>query len=143
MSKFTIASMLSSGTGLWSTKYDEPSRPSSSPEKFAKMTERLVGVASEQSRELEDRGGARRVVVGAAADRVARVGIERAVGGRAEVVEVRADHDVLAAQRRVAPGRIAKTFCVGSDGLGPLCAGGRATKCWRYRGADAFRPSDA
>ena len=70
MSKLSIASTLSSGTGLWSTKYAEPSSPSSSPEKFAKMIDRRVGDAREQARELEHRGGARRVVVGAAAHRV-------------------------------------------------------------------------
>ena len=62
---------------------------------------------------------------------------------RAEVIEVRADDDVLAAQRRVAARQIANTFCVGSDELAPVCAGGRATKCWHDSPGAALSPSDA
>ena len=86
------------------------------------MIERRVGLRGEQPRELEHGGGARRVVVGAVSDRVARLGIERAVGRRAQVIEVRADDDVLIAQRGVAAGKNANTFCVGNFGD---CAGVR------------------
>ena len=60
------------------------------------------GMRGEQPRQLEHGGGARGVVVRAVPDRVARLGIHRAEGGAPEVVEVRADDDVLVAQRGIA-----------------------------------------
>ena len=93
----------------------------------------------EQPRELEDRGGARRVVVGAAAHGVARLGIERALGGRAEVIEVRADHDVLTAQRRVAARQHGEDVLRRQRRALAACAGGRAAKCCRYIGAAALQ----
>ena len=46
MSKLSIAATLSIGTGACSTKYCEPSRPSSSPLKATKITERSPGRAA-------------------------------------------------------------------------------------------------
>ena len=42
MSKFSMTCMLSSGTGECSTKYCEPSKPSSSPEKFTNRRDLFV-----------------------------------------------------------------------------------------------------
>ena len=43
MSKLSMTVIASTGTGGCSTKYAEPRRPSSSPEKFTRRIERLVG----------------------------------------------------------------------------------------------------
>ena len=133
MSKLSIATMLSIGTGACSTKYCEPSSPCSSPVKFAKMIERRGGLRGEQARELHHRGCARRIVVGAAAN-----GVPRASGSsapsveRAEVVEVRADDDVLIAQRRIAAAQQREHVLRRQrHRLSPACAVGRATNFWR------------
>ena len=74
----------------------------------------------------------------------ARFRIERALGRRAQVIEVRADDDILIAQAR-GRGREGRrtTFCVGSIVDCPACATGRATNfCW-YVGRRCCRPKAA
>ena len=73
------------------------------PRSWRQMTERRAGLSREAARASSSTAAVPgRVVVGAAAHGAAHFRIERAVGGRAEMVEVRADDDILAAQRRVA-----------------------------------------
>ena len=61
------------------------------------------GVPREQPRQLEHRRHPRCIVIGAVPDRVLRLGVEGEVAGPAQVVHVRADHDVLVDERRIAP----------------------------------------
>ena len=98
----------------------------------------------EQTRELEHGGGARRVVVGAATNGAFRVGIERAFGRRAEVIEVRADHDVLAAQRGIAAGQESRTRSASAakDALRRV-RGWSRDEMLEITGADACNPSAA
>ena len=89
-------------------------------------TPRRMGL--EAPRQLEDRRGARGVVVGAVADGVALV--ERVRRGAAEVVEVRADDDDLPSGERAIPTGHHGHDVLGRDplrlaGVGELGAAGR------------------
>ena len=82
--------------GGWSTRYLEPRRPISSPKKVMKTTERL-GLTGFAATAWATRSTA--VEPGAV---VVRTGVDDAVGGDSEVVEVSADADVLGLEGRVA-----------------------------------------
>src|ERR1019366_986695 len=53
--------------------------------------------------ELKNGSRARRIVVGTISDRVSRLWIERELCAAPKVIEMRADHDVLSGEMRIAP----------------------------------------
>ena len=60
-------------------------------------------VSRESPSQLEQRRGARRVIIGARSKPCASFGIESATRRVTEVVVVRSDNDILVAQRRIHP----------------------------------------